>query len=249
MCRLALINYMHSDPLYEALTWNKCRSDPSEILTGVISGRYEAGMISLIEYFRNLKDIQLIESANIHSSGSTLSTLIVSKKSSLSECRTVGVTRHTETTVWYASRVCRDLGYSLEIIKTNLSEADEILSEFDAALVIGDDALKIFRTNLRILMDVGYEYTALYRRPPVFAVTVSKNGLRDEDLKAALDRAVAISPNHVDRFAKENSERLGIPLQIMRAYYSSIMYDYNGAVKRSIEAEHGIFISAPAESR
>lgn len=234
---------MHSDPLYEALNGDKCRADPAAILSGVMSGRYDAGMISLLEYFRNMKTLQIIESANIHSTGSTLSTLVVSRKHSLSACRTLGITKSTETTSWYASRILRDLGFRPEIKKTDATEAEKILSEFDAALVIGDEALRVFHTNLNILMDVGYEYTALYRRPPVFAVTVSRKGEHHDGIKADLDSAISGSSAYLDKFSYENSKRLEISVRIMKSYYYSIRYNFDEAVRLSIEIERDIFLS------
>ncbi|MCL4342290.1 MAG: ABC transporter substrate-binding protein, partial [Candidatus Thermoplasmatota archaeon] len=93
MATLALISFTHSDPLCRAISGiDTVRATPSAILDGVIEGRYDYGMVSLLGYIRNMDRLSLIDSGTIHSNGKILSTILVSTQLSIKRGSQVSVT-------------------------------------------------------------------------------------------------------------------------------------------------------------
>jgi predicted solute-binding protein len=234
---IGIINFSHSDPLARSLEAGSfIRSHPSDILTRVLDGRLDCGMVSLVSYLRNADKLGIMETANIHSLSSTLSTLLISRNMDLRNDMKISITSHTRTTEFYLDMVLERLGFSYKKIASSCTGATELLSEAEYALVIGDEALRAFSGTDRILLDIGYEISRLYSMPPVYAVTVYRkdNGLPQGDLEL-LQEGVRVAPESRKASALEAAKRLGIPTGIMEAYYRYIRYDFDKSVRNTID--------------
>ncbi len=235
MKKIALINFMHSDPLYMGLSSSEVSRDyPAKILKGVLDRKYDAGMVSLMGYFANFNEMKLLETATIHSTGKVLSTLLISKGSDLRKGAEIAVTKYTETTVYYANLISKSLNLDLKFHRTDYANAEDLLLDHDYALVIGDEALRVFNSKRRILLDIGYEYSLLYHLPPVFAVTVAGRDTDASEIIQSLDKGIINSPNYVNECISVNSKKLKIREDLLREYYSLIKYDFTDATRKSI---------------
>ena len=244
MATLALINFTHSDPLSKAITGiDTVRATPSAILDGVLKGRYEYGMVSLLGYIRYMERLSLVESGTIHSSGKILSTILVSRQLSIKRGSQVSVTGHSETTLFYARAISDSLGLDLEFIPSRFTEAEDLLNEKDYALVIGDEALKVYQSRYRILMDIGFEFNLLFQLPPVFAVTVAGKDAVNPSIKGIIDAAVMNSYMYREEYAKINSKKLGVKDSILNEYYSRVRYSFDDSVRKSIAFVESIYSS------
>ena len=78
---LGIINFTHSDPLYQAYGDKSAviRETPKKLLELLLNGKIDCAMISLLEYFRHMDSLELVESATISSRSGTMSTLLVSR--------------------------------------------------------------------------------------------------------------------------------------------------------------------------
>lgn len=233
---IGIINFTHSDPLFLAVDDKSkvIRDSPSNIFRMLEEGKLTMGMISLVTYLKNRDKYRLLKSANIHSLRATMSTLLVSKGKELCDGMKIAVTSHTKTTKFYLQAVLDGMKIKYELIHTDKTGVDDLLKIADYALVIGDEALSVYGTNLRIVMDIGYEFSRIYSLSPVYAVTVS-SGSHDESEAGLLDRAVADSSKYNDESAKANSSKFGLPENIFRRYHSLIRYDFNASVLKTIE--------------
>ena len=244
MAKLALINFTHSDPLCRAISGiDTVRATPASILDGVLKGRYEYGMVSLLGYIRNMERLSLIESGTIHSNGKILSTILVSRQLSLKRGSQVSVTGYSETTLFYARAISERLGLDLEFIPSRFTEAEDLLSEKDYALVIGDEALKVYQSRFRILMDIGFEYSLLFHLPPVFAVTVAGKDSDNTSIKGIIDDAVRKSCTYREESVKINSGKLGVKDHILKEYYSLLRYGFDDSVRKSIAFVESVYSS------
>lgn len=233
---LGIINFTHSDPLYKAIEDKSIvvRDTPKKLLEMLLNGSIDCGMISLLEYFRHSDSLEIVESATIHSKNSTMSTLLISKSAAIHEPMKIAVTEHTRTTAFYLEMVLKKLGIEYELLWSDKREASSLLEEAEYALVIGDEALRVFGTKYSIIWDIGSEFSTLFSMMPVFSVTVKKKGHECTREIEQLDRALANCRNFAEECAEFDSEKLGLDKSILRQYFRTIKHDYNSEVRRTV---------------
>lgn len=237
---LGLINFTHSDHLYSAFMEKDLviRDTPKMNMKHILDGSLQCGMVSLFEYFEHLDELDLVKSATIHSFRGTMSTLLVSGGLGLSSHMRIAVTEHTRTTSVYLELVLQRMNIDYELIWSKHREASELLREADYALVIGDEALKVYSSRLRIIWDLGYQFNALYSMMPVFSVTVkSKSGRCSKEVEL-LDKAILDSSNYVEEAVRIDSKKLGLPQDILRRYFQTIRFQFDNEVNKTIEFLH-----------
>lgn len=231
-----ILDYSHSDPLYRSLEPNLKvdRGTPSENLKVVLDGEYSESMISLVSYLENREELKLLPTANIHSISTTGSTLLVSSGATIKKSMEISVTANTRTTSHYLSLILRSMGIEYKFRNGEETSADSLLEESDYALVIGDEALKIFGTGHRILLDIGYEFSRIFGRLPVYAVTVSLED-KKSDVTDLVNQSILSYKTHIRECAANASSHLGVPIGIMMWYYKLIRYDFSGPVRSTID--------------
>ncbi len=234
---LGIINFTHSDHLYAAYSDKSLvlRDTPKNIMKHILQGRLDCGMVSLFEFLENQSKLELVESATIHSLRGTMSTLLVTRKNSISSPMKIAVTEHTRTTAVYLELVLRKMNIEYSLIWSRERDAGALLKEADYALVIGDEALKVYSTNLRIIWDLGYQFSALYSMLPVFSVTVKSKGKDCTREIELLDQAVIDSQEHIGQAIQEDSMRLGLPEDTLRRYFRTIRLEFSKEVKKTVD--------------
>ncbi len=233
--RLGLINFSHSDPLEAMLDplFQITRDVPSVLLEEVLSGKLDYAMVSLLSYYSRRSELKILEGPTIHSISRTMSTLLVSNGGGMDGIGDVAVTSHTQTTEFYLGLILHELGISWKPIRCDFTEASDLLGVADYALLIGDEALRSYRPEFRILIDVGKEFSSLAGLPPVYAVTVSKIQGKSDRLADSDDMA-RLEPRYDDAAVVRTSMRIGVSPEIVRQYYRCIRYSYDQQVRASI---------------
>ncbi len=233
---LGIINFTHSDPLYRAFETPSLvvRDTPKKLLEMLLNGKIDCGMVSLLEYFGHMEALELVESATIHSKNATMSTLLISRTHEIKEPMKIAVTEHTKTTAFYLELILKKLGLSYELKWSKEREADALLREEDYALVIGDEALKVFGTQHVIIWDIGSQFSSLYSSMPVFSVTVKRKGSDCSKEIQQLDNAIAGSKKFHEECADEDSKKLNLDISILRQYFQTIRYDFDSEVLRTL---------------
>lgn len=234
---LGIINFTHSDHLYAAYGDKSIvmRETPKNILKYILQGKLDCGMVSLFEFLENQGRLELVESATIHSLRGTMSTLLVTRKATISSPMKIAVTERTRTTAVYLELVLKKMKVDYRLIWSREREAEALLEEADYALVIGDEALKVYSTNMKIIWDLGYQFSALYSFLPVFSVTVKSKGKDCSREIELLNQAVGDSSEYIDQIVEEDSRRLGLPVGTMRLYFKTILLDFNNEVKKTVD--------------
>ncbi len=231
-----LLSYTHSDPLYEALKGNTeiTRGNPSENLRDLLSGKCDAAMISLVSYLENSEKLQLLHTANIHTMSTTGSTILISRGDLMKRKMDIAVTSATRTTSFYLSMILRQMKIDFSFVHSNKSDADSLLGESQYALVIGDEALRTYNTNYRILLDIGFEYSRLYEKSPVYAVMAAGKGDFSE-LTGKINHEMRSYRNYIENCSEKASQRLNINRKIMVWYFGLIRYEYEKYVQDGID--------------
>ncbi|MCL4330353.1 MAG: ABC transporter substrate-binding protein [Candidatus Thermoplasmatota archaeon] len=230
-----IINFSHSDPLYNAIEDKGMfvRSTPGEILRGILAGELDGGMVSLVSCLSN-SSLKLEKVVTISSKSTTLSTELVSSGKPLMPGMQISATAHTETTSFYLSLVLNALGITHTVVKSRETSANALLSASDYALVIGDEALSLYRSEYHILLDTGFEFSRIFSLPPVYAVTVSGKGKDCSSYLKELSNAASAASEFREGAAAALSEKTGISQEIVRSYYRNIRYRYEPVFDKTI---------------
>ena len=233
---IGLINFTHSIPLYLAYPdKDSVRLEtPKGILKFLENGEVGCGMISLLEYLRNRDRYILEPLAVIRSARQTMSTLLVSDGSAIRQGMRIAVTEHTRTTQLYMEYIMRRMGIQYEIISSGHTDADDLLDEAEYALVIGDEALKVFQSGHRIIWDIGYQFNLLTSMSPVFAVTVKRKDAECTHEAGNLKEALSGSRAKVPEAVSMAARKTGIRQDILEKYYRTIKYDYTEEAARTV---------------
>lgn len=224
-----LINLMHSDPLYFALSEKTeiIRDNPENILNMIKDDKIDAGMVSLIPFLSS--GLKLSETANIHSIKNTVSTLLISNKKYIENKIEISVTSLTATTSFYLSMILNKMKINYEFVKSKYHDAKNLLKDNDYALVIGDDALDVYSKKYNIIFDIGYEFSHMFNLMPVYAVTATKKYYDHE----IIDDAIKDSKKYIEKSIEKNQN--SIKVNILNYYYNDIKYDFNNEVNETIK--------------
>jgi len=224
-----LINLIHSDPLYFALSKKTevIRDSPENILNMIKDDKIDAGMVSLIPFLNS--GLKLSETANIHSVKNTVSTLLISNKKHIENKIKISVTSLTATTSFYLSTILNKMKINYKFVKSKYHDAKSLLEENDYSLVIGDDALDVYSKKYNIIFDIGYEFSHMFNLMPVYAVTATKKYYDNKIINDAINN----SKNYIEKSIEKNQNR--IKRNILDFYYNDIKYDFNNEVNETIK--------------
>lgn len=179
--RVGHIQFLNCLPLYWGLMRSGALIDvelykdtPDRLNNALVSGGLDVGPISLVEYLRHADDLLLLPDLAVGSDGPVLSVNVVSTRP-LPELdgATVALGSTSRTGVLLAELVLRDrYGVQPEFF-TCPQDLTQMLLEADAAVLIGDTALRaLFEAPKRGLAvtDLGQAWREWTGLPMVFAV-------------------------------------------------------------------------------
>jgi predicted solute-binding protein len=227
----SFLKMSHSDPL--VLSYGRddyLRSSPEKCLKSVLSGESLKAMVSLVSYIENMDRLKMIDGPLISFRNQSVSTLLISRDLYLSNDIEIAVSGDTRTTEFYMERVLEAMGVRFNVKRSTGIEASDLLDESPYALVIGDEALKVYRSRYRILLDIGYEFSRIFQMIPVYAVStaLSDSTVNSEDFFLKTDQFRS-------KCTYDLSDRLGISGMIVSRYYSNLSYLPSKSTKATID--------------
>jgi chorismate dehydratase len=266
--RISAISYLNTAPLMwdfehgdAASAFDISYTLPSGCAADLRDGLADIGIIPAAAY-ASIPDLAVIPGVAIASRQAVRSILLVSKlplnKSSLDKVRTVALDNSSLTSVALTKVLFAKWWGGERIYSTAEPDIETMLAQHDAALVIGDPALKIDRSRFQTL-DLAEEWIRYTRQPFVFAFwAVRKAALQDApqelDLAAIFQdsRDRGLEPSSLDQIAREWSPRLGIGEAEVRSYLTeNIHYQFDASCLEGLHlfyryaAEVGALLSAP----
>jgi predicted solute-binding protein len=110
-------------------------------------------------------------------------------------------------------------------------DLDAMLDTADAALLIGDPALRVDPASLPFhVADLGREWTLMTGLPMVFAVWAGRPESVSEDVAQAFRQSCRFGLEHVDDIVQIESVRRSFPPDLVRRYLNShIVYELGPA--------------------
>src|SRR6267143_346567 len=240
--RIAASSYLNTAPLIWSFLYGSkheavdlfTHTAPSRCAEMLASGEVDAALVPVIEYQR-IPDIAIVPEVCVGSRAAVRSVVIASKQNNLKKIKRVALDDSSRTSVALVKIIFREfLGFEPEW-QVAPPDLRTMLEHNDAALIIGDPAMKIPREKFRVfdLATLWHDFTGLGF---VFAMwmarTNSAEKARTIDFKAVRDEGLA----HLDEIAGRQEGQTGLSPAEVKDYLSkNIAFQMDEDMKRGLQ--------------
>jgi chorismate dehydratase len=240
--RLGHIQFLNCLPLYYGLVKNDVllhvdlvKAAPAELSRELLDGRLDIAPIPAIEYARHAEELVLLPDIAISSDGEVQSILLLSKVpvEQLGGAR-VALT-DTSRTSQVLARVLLERRWAVSAHYIEMPpDLGSMLRDSDAALLIGDDALRAYWDPPAKLhrYDLGSEWTAWTGLPMVYAVWAVRRDFAEQDpdgvraVADALGRSLTYCRAHLDDISEYAARWEPFPAERFRSYFDALQFRY-----------------------
>ena len=193
---------------------------PSRLSDLMQQGSLDLAWIPSIVYAR-LNGCLIIPGFSISSFHSVKSVLLISKKE-MGEIKKIALDQSSRTSVAMIKIILKEYGVRPEFI-TLAPDFQEMMKEADAALIIGDNALRVKKEGYRVY-DLGEEWYRMTGLPFVHALLLVKPEFSLGDQLAVLHQAREIGLSRTERIIDEESDHAGLDKELLRDYLEKRIY-------------------------
>jgi chorismate dehydratase len=196
----------------------------------VATGQADIGIIPSFELLS--QDLEIVPGVGIASRGAVRSILLISKRPA-GEIRTLAADSSSRTSVALARIILsRRFGATPAVI-TRRPDLPSMLGEADAALIIGDPALRLDPETLPFhVYDLGREWTEMTGLPMVFAVWAGSHERVTPEVSAVFQDSCKAGLESLELIAGEEAAARNFPPDLVRRYLSSHIVYALGAEER-----------------
>jgi len=261
--RISAISYLNTAPLMWDFDHGETGRQfdisytlPSACAHALAEGTADIGIIPAAAYAQ-IPGLQVLPEVAIASRRAVRSILLVSRVP-VEKIRTVALDTSSMTSVALAKILFEKWLGGGPTFFPMAPHVEKMLAEHEAALVIGDPALKVDRTRYRTL-DLAEEWIRFTGKPFVFAFWAVRGAALSEadpalDLAAIFrdSRDHGLQPSNLRQIAREWSQRLGLSEADIRSYLTeNIYYQLDDECREGLElfyrvaAEIGTLPAAP----
>lgn len=233
--RLGIVSYTNVAPLHWGLTpWEGAaftRGVPTELNHKLLRGEIDLTLISSYEFLRHRRDLRALPDFSISTLGPVYSVMLFHWQpwEGLSGTR-IAVTTDSSTSVQLLKLLLAENGVTASFVPMK-PQLDAMLKACDAALLIGDVALKeaVAGRELRgrkpLVTDLGEVWYGLTRLPFTFAVWASrKDRPPSKRLVAKLRAAREQGLGHLAEVAHREAESLKLSPATVQRYLGNFRY-------------------------
>lgn len=223
--RIGAVSFLNTVPLVWGLVRGPWKGKfkvsfvlPSECADQLAAGELDVGLVPSAELAR--LPVKVIPGLGIACAG-TIRSILLASKLPLPEIRTLACDAASRSSTMLARMILRER-YGVEPrVVVQPADLQAMLQAADAALIIGDPALRLDPPRLPYLIkDLGEEWYELTGKPMVFAVWAARRELEPvvEELAAILRASYQFGREHLEQIIAQESARRGIPKPLARAY-------------------------------
>lgn len=239
--RLGHIQFLNCLPLYYGLVKKDVLLDvdlvkgaPRDLAEKLLANELDIAPIPSIEYCRHREDLLLIPDISVSSRGEVKSILLMSQVPAEElGSKTVALTDTSRTSQVLTRIVLAEhFGVSPEYVEMPADIA-HMMREADAALLIGDDALRaLYAPSPLLRYDLGGEWLDLTGLPMVYAVWAVRRDFatsRPDDVRQmtwALAESVRYSDEHLDAIAEYAARWEVFPVPFLHAYFETLKFEF-----------------------
>ena len=189
---------------------------PSVCADQLASGEADIGIVPAIEMER--QHLEYFRGTGIACHGAVRSILLISK-TPMREIRILATDSGSRTSVMLSRVILEEkFGVHPELI-SRPADLPSMLGEADAALLIGDAALRVDPAKLPFeTLDLGEEWVALTGLPMVFAVWSGRKEMMEERYARAFVDSCRYGLAHLDEIVRAESAARNFPPELVRKY-------------------------------
>ncbi len=237
--RLGIVSYTNVAPLHWGLApWQTSqgraefvRGVPTELNAALMDGAIDLTLISSIEFVRNRDRLRALPDFSIATLGPVYSVMLFHWRpwQDLQGAR-IAVTTDSATSVQLLRVLLEADGLEAEVVGI-APDLDTMLAECDAALLIGDAALREAVTRRELggrrpfVTDLGEAWYQHTRLPFTFAVWASLDDRPPSEMLVARFRAAREAGlGRLSEVAAVEAERLGLSHEVVQRYLANFRY-------------------------
>lgn len=236
--RLGDIAFLNSWPVTYALRQGLVGGDvaavlapPAELNRRLLSGELDASAVSSLLYLRHQEEFIPIADLCIRSDGGISSVLVVSRKPlEALKGKTIAISNQGATTPVLLKILLKEKKLRMNLEVSSL-RYPEILEEYPAALLIGDEALVASQEESLIQWDLGEAWARETNLPFVFALWVVRKKFAQEapekfsQLSQALHASYEWSKRHPKELVSAMRKTFPWEITFLIRYLSKLSYD------------------------
>ena len=239
--RIAASSYLNTAPLIWSFIHGSQREQvelftdtaPARCAEMLASGEVDAALVPVIEYQR-IPDIAIIPDVCVGSRTAVRSVVLATRKNNLKKVESVALDESSRTSATLVKIIFREfLGFEPKW-ETAAPDLKSMLAHADAALIIGDPAMKVPRDKFRVfdLATLWHEFTGYGF---VFAMWMARKEsverIRAIDFAAARDEGLA----NLDQIAETYAEQIGLSDDEIRNYLTeNIVFSVDEEMKKGL---------------
>jgi chorismate dehydratase len=220
--RVGIVNFLNSRPL----AWGFLKGHHSDLFTAsyhppstvarlLAEGGLDVGLIPSVEVQR-IPGLSVLPDLCIGATAEVRSVLLVADRP-LAEVRRVALDVNSRTSVALLKVLCAERwGIAPQWID-HRPEVERMLAVADAALVIGDPALKVDRERYRVI-DLAAEWRALTGLPFVFAVWAVRPEVDLPDLAFYFKSSLRFGLSSLDAIVREAAAEMDLDSDLVHTY-------------------------------
>jgi len=237
------IPYLNSVPFYENIERRQFKILPvTPRRMGVLSasGMLDAGLFSLVNYLQQQERLEMLEYC-IATRDQVKSVLLFSNHGWHDlEGKTIGIIDDTATSVMLL-KILLQKRYGVRTVFKRMNSGVNDYSEFDAVLLIGDEALRSRKNGLagfEIVYDLATEWYQWKKLPFVFAVWAVQSTVpqdRKNELQDILQQSLRRAEENVTAVGTSHAKRIGLSADETVEYLEGFNYRIGKRERLSIE--------------
>ena len=221
--RVSAVSYLNTSPLVWGMLHGPGRDRfelefrlPADCADQLASGAADIGIVPSFELTR--QDLEIIPGAGIACHGAVRSILLISSRPA-ARIRSLALDSSSRTSVELV-RVLLERRYGVAPkCVSHAPDLDAMLRIADAALIIGDPALRIDPASQRWhVYDLGAEWVAMTGLPMVFAVWAGRKGVVTPELVAAFQESCRYGLDRMEEIVAAESTARGFAPELVRDY-------------------------------
>lgn len=225
--RVGIVNFLNSKPLawgflkgHHADLFAPTYHPPAMVARLLGQGALDIGLIPSVEVQR-IPGLKILPDLCVASTHEVKSVILVSR-GPLEQVKRVALDQNSRTSVALLRILLQERGIHPEYLHER-PDPERMLSEADAALLIGDPALKVERDKYQVI-DLAAEWNALTGLPFVFAVWAVRSGVDLPDLAFYFKSSLRYGLSSVDTLSREAAAELGLDSADVRSYLTENLH-------------------------
>jgi chorismate dehydratase len=246
--RISIVEYLNTAPLVRGFTHGPLRGKyelsftvPSQCAEALRSGAVDVAIIPAIEYQR-IPDLVILPNLSIASKKSVRSLLLVSRKP-IHEVKRIALDRSSRSTQALTRILCEKRWHIAPEFSEAAPDLPAMLEHADAALLIGDPALRLSIESASItgrdasgetvcpwsvagltgagclyMYDIVEKWRAMTSLPAVLAVWAARRSAGRPELTKDFQDSLVFGLEHLDAIAAEAAVDMKLPAGELRRY-------------------------------